>query len=116
RSTEMDDLVERHARASARLESVREQLTAAVADKDAAEEEFAALNALKSALTDAEQRAEAIARDVSLAEEARKRRTALVDDADAAGQTVITASERAHDLETSQAEKDESFAQAQREV
>lgn len=116
RSAEMDDLVERHARASARLESVREQLTAAVADKDAAEEEFAALNALKSALTDAEQRAEAIARDVSLAEEARKRRTALVDDADAAAQTVITASERAHDLETSQAEKDESFAQAQREV
>lgn len=116
RSEAMDDLVDRHARASARLATVREQLDAAIAEREAAEEEFAALTELRSALTDAEQRAEAITRDVSLAEDARKRRTALVDDADVAAQTVSRASERAHDLETAQEEKDAAFAQAQREA
>ncbi|GAA0037260.1 AAA family ATPase [Brevibacterium metallidurans] len=113
RSEAMDDLVDRHARATARLESVREQLSEAVEKRDAVEESVSALAALRSALTAAEESAEAVARDLTLANEARERREKLVDDAATASAAVTEASDRARALEADQAEKDEAFSREQ---
>lgn len=110
RSEAMDDLVDRHARATARLESVREQLSEAIEKRNAVEESVAALTALRSALTTAEESAEAATRDLTLANEARQRREKLVDDAGAATAAVTEASDRAHVLDAEQAAKDEAFS------
>ncbi|WP_453985896.1 AAA family ATPase [Brevibacterium casei] len=110
RSEAMDDLVDRHARATARLESVREQLSEAIEKRNAVEESVAALTALRSALTTVEESAEAATRDLTLANEARERRQKLVDDVTVATDAVTEASDRAHALEADQVAKDEVFS------
>lgn len=114
RSRGMDDLVDNHARAAARLETVRTQLARAVADKDEAEKASAAIAELKTVLDQIVDRAKSAARDEQIAQESRDRRTALIDEVTAAQAAVGTGSKELSELETSQKEKDTEFETLQR--
>ncbi|HCG56628.1 MULTISPECIES: AAA family ATPase [Brevibacterium] len=113
RSRGMDDLVDNHARAATRLESVRAQLTQALADRDEAEQAAKAVAELKAVLDQAVEQAQSVQRDVQIAREALDRRAQLIDDVAAAEETVKAARASVSDLETTQSDKDSDFDRAQ---
>lgn len=116
RSCGMDDLVENHARAAARLETVRTQLAQASNDKEEAEKASAAIAELKTVLDQVADRAKSAARDEQIAQESRDRRTALIDEVTAANEAVGAGSKEVSELESSQKEQDTEFETAQKGV
>lgn len=116
RSRGMDDLVENHARAATRLESVRAQLTQAFDDRDVAEQAAKAVAELKAVLEQAEDHAKTAQRDEQIAREALERRTKLVDDNSAAQDTVTRARNTVVDLEAAQSAKNDEFDRAQTDL
>ncbi|WP_350270949.1 AAA family ATPase [Brevibacterium sp. CBA3109] len=114
RSRGMDDLVDNHARAATRLESVRVQLAQALTDRDEAEQAAKAVAELKAMLDQAVEQAKSAQRDVQIAREALDRRTQLIDDVAAAEETVKAARTSVTDLETTQSDKDSDFDCAQK--
>ena len=116
RSRGMDELVDNHARAAIRLESVRAQLTQAFSDRDEAEQAAKAVAELKAVLEVAEDHAKTAERDEQIAREALERRTKLVDDDSAAHDTVARARKTVVDLEAAQSAKDDEFDGAQTDL
>lgn len=114
RSDNMDELVENHARATGRLETVTGQLEAAVEERDAAEQASKAVAELKAVLDRLLERAASTGRDVTIAREALDRRQALIADVEAATRTVKSANEAAQDLDAVQAEKTEALETAKK--
>ncbi|WP_413335824.1 AAA family ATPase [Brevibacterium sp. GP-SGM9] len=114
RSEAMDELVENHARASARLGSVRTQLSEAVEEREAAEESAQAVAELKAVLERAEDNAKTAHRDAQIAREALDRRTTLIGDVAAAGETVAAVDKTVTELEASQSDKDAEVDGAQK--
>ena len=112
RSRGMDDLVDNHARAAARLDSVRAQLTQALSDRDEAEQAAKAVAELKAVLDQTMEQAKSAQRDEQIAREALDRRTQLIDDVAAAEETVSAARTSVTDLETAQSDKDSDFDRA----
>lgn len=114
RSRGMDELVDNHARAAARLESVRDQLTQAVTDRDQAEQAAKAVAELKAVLDQALEQAKSAQRDEQIAREALDRRTQLIEDVATAEETVTAARTSFTELETTQSDKDSDFDRAQK--
>ena len=114
RSRGMDELVDNHARAAARLESVRDQLTQAVTDRDQAEQAAKAVAELKAVLDQALEQAKSAQRDEQIAREALDRRTQLIGDVATAEETVTAARTSFTELETTQSDKDSDFDRAQK--
>ncbi|GAA1797240.1 MULTISPECIES: AAA family ATPase [Brevibacterium] len=113
RSENLDALVDRHARATARLESVRDGLARALSEREDADAAFAAVAELRTAVDAAEERTEAARREAALAADAVERRTTLLAEATAAETAVETAQTAASDLESSHAQRDAAFEAAQ---
>lgn len=116
RSRGMDDLVDNHARAAARLETVRIQLTKASEDKEEAEKASAAIAELKTVLDQVTDRAKSAARDEQIAQESLDRRTTLIEEVTAAEEAVDAGSKEVSELESSQKEQDAEFETAQKAV
>ena len=116
RSRGMDDLVDNHARAAARLETVRIQLTQASEDKEEAEKASAAIAELKTVLDQVTDRAKSAARDEQIARESLDRRTTLIEEVTAAEDAVDAGSKEVSELESSQKEQDTEFETAQKAV
>lgn len=114
RSRGMDELVDNHARAAARLESVRGQLTQALNDRDEAEQAAKAVAELKAVLDQTMEQAKSAQRDEQIAREALDRRTQLIDDVAAAEETVTATRSSVTDLEATQSDIDSDFARAQK--
>ncbi|MDN5585972.1 MAG: AAA family ATPase, partial [Brevibacterium sp.] len=114
RSSGMDELVENHARAAARLDSVRAQLTQALTDRDEAEHASKEVAELKAVLDQTLEQAKSAQRDEEIALEALGRRTLLIDDVAAAEETVSAARTAVTYLETTQSDKDCDFDSAQK--
>ncbi|MGO3893995.1 AAA family ATPase [Brevibacterium aurantiacum] len=114
RSRGMDELVDNHARAAARLESVRDQLTQAVTDRDQAEQAAKAVAELKAVLDQALEQAKSAQRDEQIAREALDRRTQLIEDVATAEETVTAARTSFTELETTHSDKDSDFDRAQK--
>lgn len=114
RSRGMDDLVDNHARAALRLDSVRAQLEQALTDRDEAEQAAKAVAELKAVLDQTMEQAKSAQRDEQIAQEARDRRTQLIDGVAAAEETVSAARASVTDLETTQSVKDSDFERAQK--
>ena len=116
RSRGMDDLVDNHARATARLETVRTQLVQASDDKDEAEKASQAIAELKAVLDQVTDRAKSAERDEQVAREALERRATLIDEVAEAEAAVTAGTAAVSQLESSQEEKDSGFGQAQKTV
>ncbi|WP_231446270.1 AAA family ATPase [Brevibacterium zhoupengii] len=114
RSRGMDELVDNHARAAARLESIRDQLTQAVTDRDEAEQAAKAVAELKAVLDQALEQAKSAQRDEQIARETLDRRTQLIEDVAAAEEAVTAARTSFTELETTQSDKDSDFDRAQK--
>ena len=114
RSRAMDELVENHARAAARLKSVRTQLTQAITDRDEAEHAAQAVAELKTVLDQAVDHAKSAQRDEQIAQEALDRRKKLVDDATAAQGIVTAIRKTVTDWESAQSDKDSEFDRVQK--
>ena len=116
RSEDMDALIDRHARATDRLNSVNEQLKAAVTERAEAEEASQALSGLKAELDRARESAESAQREEQRAVEARDRRQELITETTAA-QKALQAAEADRDKAVSaESEHDTEFAEAQNEL
>lgn len=116
RSENLDALVDRHARATTRLESVRDGLARALSEREDADAAFAAVAELRTAVDAAEERTEAARREAALAADAVERRTTLLAEATAAETAVETAQTAASDLESSHAQRDAAFEAAQQRL
>ncbi|GEB22877.1 AAA family ATPase [Brevibacterium aurantiacum] len=114
RSRGMDDLVDNHARAAARLKTVRTQLTQALADRDEAEQAAKAVAELKAVLDQAVDHAKSAQRDEQIAREALDRRTQLIADATDAQSAVTVAGKTVAGLESAQGDKDSDFDRFQK--
>ncbi|GAA1529593.1 AAA family ATPase [Brevibacterium picturae] len=114
RSRGMDDLVDNHARAAFRLESVRTQLTQAHADRNEAEQAAKAVAELKAVLDQAVDHAKSAQRDEQIAREALDRRTKLIADVTDAQSAVAEARKTVVDLESAQSDKDSDFERFQK--
>ncbi|GAA1941926.1 AAA family ATPase [Brevibacterium antiquum] len=114
RSRGMDELVDNHARAAARLESVRGQLSQALNDRHEAEQAAKAVAELKAVLDQTMEQAKSAQRDQQIAREALDRRTQLIDDVAAAEETVTATRSSVTDLEATQSDIDSDFARAQK--
>ncbi|WP_209371842.1 AAA family ATPase [Brevibacterium renqingii] len=114
RSKELDALVDRHARATERLTSVRAQLSAAVTERDEAEEASKAVSGLKAELDRAVELAESAEREEQRAEEARERRLALIAETESAAEAVQAAEVDLERAVGAQRDKDTEFAAAQK--
>ena len=116
RSTDMDALVERHARATDRLKSVHTQLTSAAAEREDAEEAVQAVAGLKTELDRALERAGAAQRERQRAEETRDRRQALITEVTTAEKAAQTADDAVEKVTAAQQEEDSSLAEAQKSL
>ncbi|MFE2656271.1 AAA family ATPase [Brevibacterium sp. NPDC059310] len=116
RSENLDALVDRHARATTRLESVRDGLARALSEREDADAAFAAVAELRTAVDAAEERTEAARREAALAADAVERRTTLLAEATAAETAVETAQTAASDLESSHTQRDAAFEAAQQRL
>lgn len=112
RSRGMDELVDNHARAAARLKSVRAQMAQALADRDEAEQAAKAVAELKAVLDQTTEHAKSAQRDEQIAREALDRRTQLIDDVASAGKATTSARTTVTELETTQSDKDSGFDRA----
>lgn len=116
RSESMDELVENHARATGRLETVTGQLETAVEERDGAEEASKAVAELRAVLDRLLDRAASAGRDARFARDARDRRQALLTDVEATEKSVASATEAARELEAVQAEKTAVFETAKKSL
>ena len=114
RSRGMDDLVDYHARAAARLETVRTQLAQACKDRDEVEETAKAVAELRTAFEQADDRAKSAGRDEQIARDSLDRRKQLVADTTVAQHAVTENRKTVTDLETAQSDKDSDFDRAQK--
>jgi DNA repair exonuclease SbcCD ATPase subunit len=114
RSKDMDALVDRQERAVDRLATVREQLSAAAAEREEAEEAAKAVSGLKAELDRAHEAAETAKREEQRAVEARERRTELIAEATAAEETVKTAAAESEKVAAVEREQDEAFGKSQK--
>ena len=110
----MDDLVDYHARAAARLETVRTQLAQACKDRDEVEETAKAVAELRTAFEQADDRAKSAGRDEQIARDSLDRRKQLVADTTVAQHAVTENRKMVTDLETAQSDKDSDFDRAQK--
>ncbi|WP_210605066.1 AAA family ATPase [Brevibacterium oceani] len=113
RSKDMDALVERHARAADRLATVRDQLTAAVTEREEAEEAAKAVSGLKAELDRAAEAAESAKREEERAAEAHDRRGRLIAETTAADEAVKEAAARRETVTETERDQDAVVARAQ---
>lgn len=116
RSRGMDELVDHHARALARLESVRTQLETARGDLEAAEAAAVEVAELKKGLDEAEARAAAVGRDLQIARETLARREKLVADLAASETAAATARATVETLEPNLRELEDALQSAQADL
>ncbi|WP_166970849.1 AAA family ATPase [Brevibacterium atlanticum] len=116
RSRDMDALVERHARAADRLETVRDQLTAAVTEREEAEEAAKAVSGLKAELDRAAEAAESAKREEERAAEAHDRRSRLIAETTFADAAVKEAAASRETVIQTERDQDAAFARAQQDL
>ncbi|WP_181275536.1 AAA family ATPase [Brevibacterium oceani] len=114
RSRDMDALVERHARAADRLEAVRDQLTAAVTEREEAEEAAKAVSGLKTEFERAAEAADSAKREEERAAEAHDRRSRLIAETTAADEAVKEAAANRTTVTESERDQDAVVARSQR--